>query len=616
MSLKSRMTILTTAVAASIVVALLIIELNSLVESYVASSLETAELAGQQIKHSLILRLQEQQQRDVAEGRKQSLTELLESDRGFVLLLESTMAETHSLVEISVAGQGGTIITSSNPLRPGTAMQTHPSLAELERMSSLERLTAVLRHNTDHEIRIPLGFSNQTEPVFTIQVLASSVLLREQLLPAMRRVAEWGTAALILSAILAWLSARLVTRNLDVISATIDRIRNGETPVEHEHAASSTSEFAAIESKLNLLGHDVRSAAEMRGVVDRLLGRMEEAILLFNADGQVALTGGAIANVLGLSATQIAGRKLEDVFPPHTSLGRMLAEAWADLRRLQNAVVEWNGENGSRRLVINLEFSPDDNNPNLATAILRARDAAGRHELEAHLDTSMRRDAINRVTGSVAHEIKNPLNSIAIRLDNLQAWATAKFPEAEKEILNIFEEVNRLDRVVRTFLDFTRPVELSKQKLDVVALAAHVAEMLNPDAARRNVRIRFNGDTGAVFVQGDRDLLEQAIINIVSNGIEAMPNGGSLNIEVERAGGECAIVVSDTGVGIPEEVREKVFDLYFTTKQNGSGLGLPMAFQTVQLHGGAIDVASQPGEGTTFHLRLPLIAENGWGSRG
>ena len=168
--------------------------LNNLVESYVASSLETAELAGQQIKHSLIIRLQEQEQRAAAEGRKESLNELLQSDRGFILLLESTMAETHSLVEISVAGQAGTIIASSNPLRPGTVMQTHPNLSELQRMSSLERLTAVLRHNTDHELRIPLGFSNQSEPVFTIQVLASSVLLREQLLPAMRRVAEWGTA--------------------------------------------------------------------------------------------------------------------------------------------------------------------------------------------------------------------------------------------------------------------------------------------------------------------------------------------------------------------------------------------------------------------------------------
>ena len=143
---------------------------------------------------------------------------------------------------------------------------------------------------------------------------------------------------------------------------------------------------------------------------------------------------------------------------------------------------------------------------------------------------------MNRVTGSVAHEIKNPLNSIAIRLDNLQAWATNKFPEAEKEILHIFEEVNRLDRVVRTFLDFTRPVTLSMQKVDVVALAQHVTEMMMPDAARRNVEARFSSEREALFVEGDRDRLEQAIINLVANGIEAMPEGGSLTVEVEKSG--------------------------------------------------------------------------------
>ena len=615
MSLKSRMTLLTTAVAAAIVIALFIVHLNNLVESYVTSSLETAELAGEQIKHSLIVRLQERQASEPAPGRKQSLNELLQSDHRFGLLLESTMAETHSLVEISVVGEDGRVIASSNPLRPGTTMQSFPSLNEMQRMSSLRRLAAVLKSNTNREIRIPLGFSNQTAPVFSIQVLVSPVLLREQLLPAMRRVSEWAAAALVLSAIVAWLSARLVTRNLDVISSKIDRIRSGAMPTEQESSSSSSSEFAAIESKLNLLGHQFRGAADLRGVVEKLLGGMEEAILLFDRDGRLMLAGGALTSVLGLSQAPAAGRQLHDVFPSGTPLGAMLAGAFRAHRQLRNEIVQWQTDGTDRRIVVNLEFSPDAQRPEQATALLRVRDAAGHHELEAHLGTSLRSDAINRVTGSVAHEIKNPLNSIAIRLDNLQALATSKFPEAEGEILKIFEEVNRLDRVVRTFLDFTRPVKLSMEQVDIVALAQQVTDLLSPDAVRRNIELSFVNHAGPVFVEGDRDHLQQAIVNIVANGIEAMPNGGLLKVEVEKSGGECAVVVSDTGAGIPESVREKVFDLYFTTKKNGSGLGLPMAFQTVQLHGGTIDVESQPGKGATFHVRLPLIAENGWGKK-
>jgi hypothetical protein len=615
MSLKSRMTLLTTAVAAAIVIALFIVHLNNLVESYVTSSLETAELAGEQIKHSLIVRLQERQASEPSPGRKQSLNELLQSDHRFGLLLESTMAETHSLVEISVAGEDGRVIASSNPLRPGTTMQSFPSLNEMQRMSSLRRLAAVLKSDTNREIRIPLGFSNQTAPVFSIQVLVSPVLLREQLLPAMRRVSEWAAAALVLSAIVACLSARLVTRNLDVISSKIDRIRSGAMPTEQESSSSSASEFAAIESKLNLLGHQFRGAADLRGVVEKLLGGMEEAILLFDRDGRLMLAGGALTSVLGLSQAPAAGRQLHDVFPSGTRLGTILAGAFRAHRQLRNEIVQWQTDGTDRRLVVNLEFSPDAQRPEQATALLRVRDAAGHHELEAHLGTSLRSDAINRVTGSVAHEIKNPLNSIAIRLDNLQALATSKFPEAEGEVLKIFEEVNRLDRVVRTFLDFTRPVKMSMEQVDIVALAQQVADLLSPDAVRRNIELRFVNHAGPVFVEGDRDHLQQAIVNIVANGIEAMPNGGLLKVEVEKSGGECAVVVSDTGAGIPESVRDKVFDLYFTTKKNGSGLGLPMAFQTVQLHGGTIDVESQPGKGATFHLRLPLIAENGWGKK-
>ena len=140
------------------------------------------------------------------------------------------------------------------------------------------------------------------------------MLFREQLMPALRRVAEWGTAALLLSAILAWLSARLVTRNLDVISNTIDRIRSGQMPMQQPAAGSSPTEFAAIESKLNLLGLQVRGAAELKGVVENLLGRMEEAILLFDAGQRLTLTGGALGGVLGLSEHTSDGAKFAAIF--------------------------------------------------------------------------------------------------------------------------------------------------------------------------------------------------------------------------------------------------------------------------------------------------------------
>jgi hypothetical protein len=260
---------------------------------------------------------------------------------------------------------------------------------------------------------------------------------------------------------------------------------------------------------------------------------------------------------------------------------------------------------------MNLEFSDDPHQADRFTGLLRIRDAGGRRQLESHLGASARMDAMSRITGSVAHEIKNPLNSIAVRLDNLQAWATGDFPEAEKDLQLISDEVNRLDRVVRTFLDFTRPVELSTEEVDAVALVRQVARLLEADAARRGVQLRFNAPERAIPVLADADLLSEAVINIVTNGIEAMPGGGLLDVEVSDREGHCSIAISDTGAGIPESAREKIFELYFTTKKNGSGLGLPMAFRAVQLHGGVIDVQSEPGRGTRFELNLPMIGVAG-----
>jgi signal transduction histidine kinase len=238
---------------------------------------------------------------------------------------------------------------------------------------------------------------------------------------------------------------------------------------------------------------------------------------------------------------------------------------------------------------------------------MQVRDAAGHRELESHLGTSARIDAMHQITSSVAHEIKNPLNSIAVRLDNLQDWASQDAPEAEQEIQLIFEEVNRLDRVVRTFLDFTRPVELAQEQVDIGKLVDEIAGLLKPDAQRRSIAVRFTSPRHPLFVRGDEDLLKEAVINIATNAIEAMPYGGTLTLTVQECGGRCNITISDTGVGIPESQRDKIFQLYFTTKKNGSGLGLPMAFRALQLHGGGIDLESEPGKGTNFHLNLPIM---------
>jgi signal transduction histidine kinase len=604
MSLKTRIILLTVLVTATIVSALFVVQLNNVVASWLNSSTEIAEIAGQQIKNLLIVRLAERSpaESDIA-ARKAAWTRILREDHNLTSLLEVTLAQGHSLIEISVAGQDNVVIASSNPLRVGQQSRALPNLEDLNNAAPFRRAMRLMEGGTDYELKFPIGLPNETTPTFTIHVLVSSVLLRDYLTPAMRQVTEWAVAALLVSIVLAYASAKLATSSVTRLGTMIDRIASGDEASASPDDIAPSREFAAIESKLDLLGHQVRG---FRSNVQRLLERLEEAILLIDSEQRIVIAGGAAEQLLGSKAGAMVGRQLSEILPPDTGIGSLTQQAFLAKRELRDEVIEWKRGDTVARLSVTIEFMADSPESKRFTALMKIRDAEVHRQVASRLGMSARIDAINRITSSVAHEIKNPLNSIAVRLDNLHAWATGDFPEAGADVELIVQEVNRLDRVVRAFLDFTRPVEMERGEIDAVALVRDIATLLEPDAARRSVRVRFSSNRDSIPVCGDQDFLKEAILNIVTNGVEAMPDGGELLIRVEERQDRCRITITDTGVGIPAAERERIFELYFSTKKGGSGLGLPMAYRTVELHGGSLDVNSEPGKGTSFRLELPV----------
>ena len=143
-------------------------------------------------------------------------------------------------------------------------------------------------------------------------------------------------------------------------------------------------------------------------------------------------------------------------------------------------------------------------------------------------------------------------------------------------------------------------------------LARGVAELVRPEAEARNVAINTELND-PLWINGDADLMRQAVLNVVVNALDAMKDAGrgTLTMETARQNGECVLAVADTGPGIPPEIRDKIFNLYFSTKPSGSGIGLAMTFRAVQMHSGTIDVTSEPGDGTCFRLRFPSGNEPG-----
>ena len=177
--------------------------------------------------------------------------------------------------------------------------------------------------------------------------------------------------------------------------------------------------------------------------------------------------------------------------------------------------------------------------------------------------------------------------------------------EALQHVDVIASEIRRLDEVVQGFLKFTRPEDLKLQPIALSTLLDGIVPIVRPEADRAGVELIIACE-GVPDVNGDPAMLRQAFLNLALNACQAMPNGGTLRIACEAARGRrVRISVSDTGVGIKPEHLQRIFDLYFTTKEKGSGIGLSMVYRTVQMHDGDIEVQSTPGAGTTFTILLP-----------
>jgi signal transduction histidine kinase len=246
--------------------------------------------------------------------------------------------------------------------------------------------------------------------------------------------------------------------------------------------------------------------------------------------------------------------------------------------------------------------------------LLRDRSMLDKLETDLLLATQLR--ALSRVYGAITHDLKAPLNAMVLHLDLLQSAirrgaGAREAAESEKHVNVLREELERLDRSLLALLVETTPADRRREEFDAVAMLEEIQRLLIPQARLQHVALEARLPGTAVRIAGQRDRLKQAILNVAINALEAMSEGGALELRLEALSDQAEVLVSDTGPGIPDAVRPRIFDMHFTTKTRGTGIGLYVARSIVEAHGGEISVGSAPGRGSEFRLRLPTLSQRG-----
>ena len=258
----------------------------------------------------------------------------------------------------------------------------------------------------------------------------------------------------------------------------------------------------------------------------------------------------------------------------------------------------------SRRVTV----SGRDEIAKLATAFNRMTESLEHMQsLEVQLRRRDRLSALGEVAVGIAHEVRNPLGIIKTSAELLHKRIQSGQPY--EQLLNyIIDEVRRIDKLIRDFLAFAKPRPPVMAPFDIREVIDRTCRFCAPELEQRHIGMTVDAPAGAPPVLGDHELIHQALLNLILNAIDAMPAGGSIAIGTGVTGGFMAVRIADTGPGVAAEARDKLFNPFFTTKENGTGLGLAQVYSIIETHGGTIEYSDAPGGGAAFTLTLPLAA--------
>jgi signal transduction histidine kinase len=611
MRLKTKLVLAITGLVFLVASVLSVLYLTELLRQQIAQSFQNTDLVAHQVlfatRHAIETGMTNPpvNASDPAALRVAVAT-TLRRDEGLTSLMNSVIRYSPTIFDIAVADTDGRVLISSDLGVTDRILPPRPLYSDLREGSVVRLLFMVFGPPRVYDVVLPL--IREGQPFVTVRVGIRTTFLRNVFEPWMLAALTFTGLAMLTSLLVAALVSNLALHPLVEIGERLDALTRAELAGELEAATPSQDAVVLVSNKIERLGRRMRNVEEvfsaLKENLDQILGNLQDGIMLFTRDARAVLVSSSIERFLLKDREAILGAEIHDIFERDSLLGRIVREAFdGGIALVQEEITTETG----RRVEVSLDFIHDENEASSALgALLTLHDLESVQEIESELELSRRMAAIGRLTSGVGHEVKNPINAIVVHLELLKTKLDSSDAKALRHLEIIQSEIQRLDRVVQTLVDFSRPVELRLQENDLRSVVTSVLMLASAELATRNVEVISRLPERPVMVKVDTDLLRQALLNVILNGAQAMSNGGKLEVRLVEDGRTAMLSVRDEGDGIPEEVMEKIFDLYFTTKKEGSGIGLAMTYRIIQLHNGGVDVESVPGEGTTFTLRVPL----------
>jgi PAS domain S-box-containing protein len=534
-----------------------------------------------------------------------------EVDRGLNSLLDAAVDYSPSIDEVTIADRDGIAMLSSDVSLQGTYVPRRTRLDQLLQSGFFQQMRVLYGPPRMYEVDLPFNMSGK--PFGDVRIGLPSALLRNELTPGLRTAGRIVLVALLLSTALAAVVSRATLAPLADISAQLDRISAGQfdpAAIPVRGLAGRADELGQVSQKITQVGQQLRGVHEifstLRDNLDQVMAGLEDGLILFTRDSRAVMVSPAAEKFLGAPAGEFMGRLAEEIFPAQHPLRQALRIEGGQFASVAATEVEIETEQGLKRVGVSVQ--PVEEDGTRMGALVTLRDLDSLESIGTQLQVSERLAALGRITAGVAHEVKNPLNSMRLWLENLREALPREQDGARHAVQVLDMEIDRLDTVVKRFLDFTKPMELRLEETQLAELLAEVVRVAQPQLRKAKVQVAQLLPIDVPPVRVDRALLKQAVLNLVLNAVEAMGNGGQLRLMLSRRGEMAEIAVEDTGRGIAPEHRQKVFQLFFTTRPGGSGIGLASTFRIVQLHNGSIDFNSEVGRGTTFRIELPLAS--------